>query len=588
MTKEELINKYPIIADDDLTAARKSIFSLIGQDDYADDRAHLIEYCNDTADINSEKYFYDMIKGVMFISTPDNTAYTTPDKLIYMNYPNERIVPMDKDRFRRWYFVYCHECMHQLWDTFAVAEEIKKKNGTCNHILLNIASDCVINEYLSKVANAGKLIPEEGITAENIKEQFGVEYNMKTDTQASLYNKLNKLAEDIKKEIIYKYGDDDQHQGGQGGQGSQAGSMKKKIDDAQEKLNNGDAAGAQKDIDAVRDELSKNAAGLSDAAKDKLEKGSTGDPQKDINDLKDIVDELAKNERDSTGKGGAGKNPGDILTREEIDAIRSEQEKTVKKYANSISGPLKDFLEKCRSSKRLEWGGLGVDVKKGSTHWNKKLMNVCDTYIKQRLNNMEKHYKSSYKRFKRGESAYSSSDFANGRIIKKGKEVIKDKIGFDMALYIDVSGSMGVGGVLGKVFDAAYDIVDSVKDRYGVHKLVDASKINTKAYVFTTNMREIKYGKKVAANGGTYSFNDLLDDIYKRNANAFLNIVITDGDFDDINENAVIKTLKDMDGLFVIVSNKPDGYFKDLVNTVKRSVGPKLTDIYTDENFTLN
>jgi hypothetical protein len=650
MTEKELLEAYPLLKDKDFAMAKRSICNLMSKDDFADDRGHLTEYFNDTADNNDEMFFYEMLRALEFI-LEGATAYTTPDKRICLNYPNEDIVPMDNTKFRRWYFVFCHECLHQLWDTFAVADQIKKDLGSCDHQLLNVASDCVINEYLAKVIPDGKMMPTSIINADYIENTYGIKYNMKTDTQYSLYCKLNELSDEAKNQLKQQ-DQDNQGQGqngqgqngqdqngqnnqggqGQGSQGSQssqqnqgnedsnstnsdaksgknsstsaAGNIKKKLDEAQERLDNGDIEGAKRLTQEAKEDLSKNSSKLSDKGKEKLNGANGKNPQQDIADLNSVVDELANNvkgqdsdqnsqnddkggEKSSKSSGDASNgSDGNLIDRQLIEENRAAVEKICKKYAQSLSGGLEDFLKKCKSSKNMEEGGLLVQSQKGSAHWNKQLLLECDQYIHQKLRNQDRKFKRSFKKIRRGERAFTAQDFADGRTLKKGKVEMKDQIGFDIALYIDVSGSMC--GVIDDVFDAAYNIVNTLKKTYSHDKLVDGDAINLKSYVFTTSMREIPFGKKCKTDGGTYTFEELLDDIYKRNANAFLNIVITDGDFSGINKGKVEKTLDKMDGLFVVVSNKPKGYFTNLVNHIKHTIGPKLADIYADQNFTIS
>ena len=491
-----LVNDYPILEESDLDIARTTIFGLMDKDDYADDRAHIVDYCNNAAE-DDIPFFYDMLTAVEFIPE-GSTAYTTPDKRICLSYPCPDIVPMNSDRFRRWYFIYCHECLHQLWDTFNVGDDIKKDDGECDFELLNIASDCIINEYLTNIDKKGKLPPTNGITTDYIKDNYGVDFDIKTDTQRSLYDKLNKLNQKQKQSLKQK---SQQSQGQSQGQSQQ----------------------------------------------------------------------------------GAASGESDILTREIIETNRKKVEDILNKYKNSISGSLGEFVSKCKASKKK--GGLIMNVSKGGSHWDNKLMDVCNSFMKQKIHNVEKQYKHTYSRWRRGEKAWQSTD--NGRrILKKGKQVIKDQIGFDLAMYIDVSGSMS--DCIDRVFDVAYDVIDTMIKRYGKSDVVDPKKVNTKAYTFDTKMTEIDYGKKCRAAGGTYSFHKLLSDIHERNVDAFINIVITDGEFNGVDDNEVVKLINDMDGLFVLITNQSDGYFEDLAKKVN-SVGKqkKLVDIYADADFTV-
>jgi hypothetical protein len=520
--QEKILSKYPILENGDFNIPRKTIFGLIGKDDLSDDRARLIEYCNNSADRNNEMYFYDSLCAVEFI-LEGATAYTTPDKRICLNYPCEDICPMDDKRFRRWYFIFCHECMHQLWNTFGVADKIKKDLGSCDFQLLNIASDCVINDYLKYDQNAGKVVPTSIILPETIKTKYGVDFDRLKDTQYSLYCKLNKLNQKDKDDLKDQYGDDSQQGQGQQGQGQQ---------------------------------------GQGQQGQGQQGQGQQGNRKK------------------------AGKDDGGILTRADIEENERRMTKIIEKYSKQMGGMLGDFLNKCRSSQKLEKGGLMIDVGKGSMHWDKELANVCNKFLKQKLINIKKKYTPTYSRIKRGEQAFGDND--RNRVLKKGKKILKEKIGFNMALYIDVSGSMY--NVIDKVFDTSYNIVNTLNKTFGKNEIVDPKKINLKSYVFTTKMREIKYGTKTSVGGGTYAFNDLLNDIHNYNQDAFLNIIITDGEFSSINWNDVQNIIKKMEGLVVMVTNNESNKdeFDNEMKKIIKSCGPKFKVIYTDPDFTIS
>ena len=140
ITSSLLNDKYFVNVKDSLIAVSE-------KDNKADFRVHLIEYINDTADNNDDMFFFDMVEFVRFLNPSDSSiAYTTPDHLIYLNAPGKV-----GEKVRVWDFIFCHECLHQLWETFGVADEIKNHNIEYNHTLLNIASDCVINDFLQRI-----------------------------------------------------------------------------------------------------------------------------------------------------------------------------------------------------------------------------------------------------------------------------------------------------------------------------------------------------------------------------------------------------------------------------------------------------
>ena len=132
----------------------------------------------------SSPFLANMLTAVRFLDSrhdKEHIAFTIPDGRIFLNYDNEY------PDFDDWYFIYCHECMHQLWDTFEVGEILKKEGYEYYPRLLNYASDCVINEYLKK----SKIpIPEGLVTAKYIKDKYDVIYDYHKDDQASLYIKM--------------------------------------------------------------------------------------------------------------------------------------------------------------------------------------------------------------------------------------------------------------------------------------------------------------------------------------------------------------------------------------------------------------
>ena len=84
-----------------------------------------------------------MLPSLLFL-IPDNetTAYTSPETLIFANAPG-----IIGENIRQWDFVYCHECLHQLWNTFKVAEKIKNEGKEYNHYVLNTLNYS-LNHYI--------------------------------------------------------------------------------------------------------------------------------------------------------------------------------------------------------------------------------------------------------------------------------------------------------------------------------------------------------------------------------------------------------------------------------------------------------
>lgn len=160
-------------------------------------KADLIEYINEETNVKSKYYFWYMLPCVRFTNDPKyGIACTDPKKIIWLNAPNEHV----ENIHNRWYFIFLHECLHQAWDTFGAEEEVKKKIGSCDHYVMNIASDCVINEYLHTQRDFKLPFPTKGlITAKLLKDEYNVDYNPREDTQVSLYMKLIKVKEQLMK-----------------------------------------------------------------------------------------------------------------------------------------------------------------------------------------------------------------------------------------------------------------------------------------------------------------------------------------------------------------------------------------------------
>ena len=145
----------------------------------------LVEFIDMSCITSDDDFFYDMMKFIRFMKM-DGIACTDTNGLIMMNPPQ-----MFKS-LPEWDFIYDHECLHQLWDTFGVADKIQASGQQYDHELLNIASDCVINDYLDFYRR--KQIPGGAngglVTPESVKNDFGVVYDRSADTQYSLYCKM--------------------------------------------------------------------------------------------------------------------------------------------------------------------------------------------------------------------------------------------------------------------------------------------------------------------------------------------------------------------------------------------------------------
>ena len=193
MTKSKMEINSSLLNDKSFKYVKESIEEISAIDDKGKFRVNLIEYINDTAENNDDMFFFDMLEFTRFLNPNDDAvAYTTPDRLIYLNAPTKF-----GEKYREWDFVYCHECLHQLWDTFAVGDQIKKEGVEYNHYVLNIASDCVINDYLAyyrknclsellQTIQHPKIVFELRVSCQNYLEVF-VSYCLPTDKYHSMF-----------------------------------------------------------------------------------------------------------------------------------------------------------------------------------------------------------------------------------------------------------------------------------------------------------------------------------------------------------------------------------------------------------------
>ena len=509
ITSSLLNDKYFVNVKDSLIAVSE-------KDNKGDFRVHLIEYINDTADNNDDMFFFDMVEFVRFLNPSDSSiAYTTPDHLIYLNAPGKV-----GEKVRVWDFIFCHECLHQLWETFNVADEIKSHNIEYIHTLLNIASDCVINDFLQRIKN--KTPFEDGIFPETLENKFGVIYNPSEDTQFTLYLKLLEVYK-TKKEEMDKFAKE-MDMDGQQGEGDNG--LGEPTD------NDGDKSGKGQDKDQ----------GKSDNDKD-------GD-KSDKNQGKSDKD--SKNAKSSeTGKGGNGQGDGkkNDTTVNDIDLskIRKRAENVLNKYKDKIAGSIGQFCNKCKSSKQLRRPSLGINVKKGSVTWNQELNTCVNKYVRQRVASKKRKYEKTYRRVKRG-----TGYIEFGQPIEPGRRVKQDKMVINAAFYIDRSGSMS--DRIDKVFTAIFDIADGLTKSFRREKVVEKTEYRT--FVFNTSMSEIAWGKKVDAFGGTMGFEEILENIVKQTDNFMINIIVTDGQF-NIQMNKVKELLKKIQGIVIVVANAP-------------------------------
>ena len=617
--------KSSLINSKELKLLKDSLIAASEVDGKENFRVRLIEYIDDTADNEEDEFFYDMMEFCRFLKPdPKTTAYTTPDHIIYLNAPG-----VFGEKVREWDFIYCHECLHQLWDTFNVGEQIKNNGIKFDHYVLNIASDCVINDYLSAICK--KTAPPQGITPEYLKETFGVEYDRKVDTQFTLYLKLLEVAEKLRKDKKCQDSQDADNNGGDGptGDGPQGGGdpnkkpkngkdgssqggkqsdandntaegaqksadeAKKAADKAQQNADSG--KGSQKDADAAKD-AAKEAQDAADRAKEAANKGDKEGEAKAAKEAKDAADKAKKlagedntDRTDGNGKGSEDKtqdgkgqghdSPEGIgisgeLTEEEKAQIKAKAESVIKKYKEKISGAFGDFIKKCRNSVKCDPNGLANNTRKGKGAWNKQMDVAINAYVKKNLDKKRRQFEQTYKRVKRG-----SGIVKMGAPIIPGKRIKDDKMPINIAYYIDRSGSMEA--CIDDVFKAAFKISEALKQRFRKDKLVKSTDFRT--FVFNTHMDEIKFGQTTYASGGTMGLDQILEFINKNTKNVLINIIITDAGF-TVNEKEIKNFLKTgVDGLVIFITNIENAEVKKIADEPEFKT--KLIYILADANF---
>ena len=830
----DLVNEYPIFKEQKMKLPLQSIVAI--DDEHTDDRAFLVDMMDTWSSDDHDTFFNDMLCAINFIRSKEHIAYTDINRIISLNYPcHEAVVPFDDDRFMRWYFIYCHECLHQLWDTFEVGDKIKQEGITYNHMLLNIASDTIINDFLAYINKSHKKEPLKGWNPKVLKNEFGIDYDRKVDTQFTLYKKLLEVAPEKIEKAQEKYGGEiepkevrksnQQAPGGGNGNGMQqkhsdeykkgysdaikdvvdkkvdpltkkplpetddynkgyndaiaeikqgledgieimdapsggggsnnsdlpdipwkmpkskssssgsssnssnnnnndsslgsnsksasnssdsaqdsankakqaaseaqdkadkaSGAEKKKLQkeadkkkkladkaqseadkakEAAEKAKEAEENGDEKGAEKAMNDAQKAADNAQNAAGEAMDK-SAGDYAKDADSYAKEAEEAAKEAKENASKngsksakeaakeaaekakhakemakeakeaanrgdkdaakaaansarsdrdvakglssvsgnanddkndnndgsssaGGLQKGPGgksgSNVDSEVVEHAKRLAEQAVQKARKDPDGKLKDFLDKCKSSYKLKQEGLAMNSMRGSSSWKKEVPLMARHFVKRKLRS-RKEYRNTYNRIRRGERAFTDADLRNGRIIQQGREEVKNKIGFDISVFIDVSGSME--NFLKDVCTSAYSMMDSLKRDFGAEKNVDVKKINLRTFVFDTRMAEKPYGTRVkSSGGGTYDFNDLMVDVMKNGAAAFVNFIFTDGYFSDIPVDKLVKSFEKMEGLTILIVNNKDSKptFDKLQKLCEHQAQSKFKVVYADTNF---
>ena len=615
--------------DKDFQWVMKSINNI--KDSNRDFRILLTEFINDMSSSNDDEFFFNSLPFLYFTNEGNDViAYTKPDKFLYLNAPKGGGVGPNKPI---WEFIYCHECLHQLWETFSVAETIKKKDGSYNHDVLNIASDCVINHYLRDIRH--KKAFDKGVFPETIKKEFDVEYDPKHDTQLTLYYKIMKspVAKAMQKaqQLAQQLGKDgkgmpqngggsstssnqsgnSQQQSNGGGSGSsgnqQQGTPSERAENAANKAQqaadnaqqSADKAKAGGDKDADKKQAAADKAqAAADKAKEAAEKakkaegaGDMKEAEKQAKAAEKAAQEAQqannkaggnptdgndqqnnKSNNQSNGKPQAGTEYGDDEMT--LDDMKRWHEDVIREARNKMAGAFGDFVSKCKSSSKGET--MTVKMPNGNASWNKAVDYTMNKIIKIHVQKKKREMQPTYSRVKRG-----SGFIKMGEPIKPGQKIKEDKLDISFAFYVDRSGSMS--NCIDKVFKALWSISDGIFKNYRKEKVV--GEIKPIFFAFDYGLHKLKYGQKMDASGGTMSLNQLVDNMKTNTKDAMINIILTDGGFGSSSADEVYRNLTNIDGNVIIICND-ESACSELDEIAKKSKG-RVISIHADNDFTV-
>lgn len=608
--------KSSLLNDKDFVLVKDSLIKASEKDGKEKFRVKLIEYINDISDNDDDEFFFDMIEFVRFLDPSDDAlAYTTPEHLIFMNAPGTHI----GENLRQWDFTYDHECLHQLWDTFAVAEKLKKEGIKFDHYTLNVASDCVINDYLSFIRK--KEIPKDLITPEYLKEQYGVEYDRKHDTQYTLYLKLIEVADKLKKDkrCQQQCGDENEQQSGGGssqqnssqnqsgssGSGNNSSNENKTAEDAQKSADeakksakeaqdaadkakeNGDkdADAKQKAADKAK-EAAKEAQDAADKAKEAKDKGDKEGEEKAAKEAQDAADKAKQAANEATGKGEGNKEGEESSNKQNNQNGNSsdgkggddDKEKNPSGKGGGGNGnegnqesdvdlkKLKERAEKLiEKYKNKISGDLGSFLKQcqssaalketGLTVQTQKGISLWN----QQLNGYVKSYVKNkvFQKHREFKRTYQRVKRGTG-FVEFGQPLQRGKKLKDDKLVISVAFYVDRSGSMTGTIDQVFDAAYIIAE--GLKKQFAKEKvvgdIAFKMFTFDDSIEEIKWGKKVQARGGNLSMHQYLKKIEELTGDYMINIFITDGEF-NVDTKDVTDLLKKLAGCMIYVTNTP-------------------------------
>ena len=364
------------------------------------------------------------------------------------------------------------------------------------------------------------------------------------------------------------------------------GAPKSEIEKAQEAADRAKEAAkdAQTAADAAKDaaKAAKNAASKGDSKGENEAAKEAADAAKNAEDAARTAKE-AKNEVEGkksnggNGSGGSksqGTNEADF-TPEELAEIKKHGEEVIKRYQGVISGAFGEFIKKCKSSVKCDENGLEAKAERGSTSWNRTMDTAINAFVKKKIFQKKRRYKSTYKKVKRGTGVVKM-----GSPITPGKRKIEERMDISIAFYIDRSGSMG--GCIDDVFKACHTIADALKKRFKREEVIDKQVF--KSWAFDMQMHELPWGKTISANGGTMDFDKILDYINRHTKDFLINIIITDAGF-SVPTQQVKDLLKSIEGMVIFVTNTASHEVESI--SKETEFRTQLVYVLADSNFTV-
>ena len=96
-------------------------------------------------------------------------------------------------------------------------------------------------------------------------------------------------------------------------------------------------------------------------------------------------------------------------------------------------------------------------------------------------------------------------------------------------------------------------------------------------FAFDHDLHELDFGKKMSADGGTMSFDDLLNHMRQHTADFMINVIITDAGF-SVDKRKVKEFIKDIKGMLLFITNEETDEMKELAKIYDTQVYYILAD----------